>query len=214
MEFKDKLKNLRKEKGLSQQALADAIFVSRSAVAKWENGLGLPSAESRQALLDYFGVTESYFATEEPETVIVKKNKRIAALGGSYLLLICAILLFLLLIFPHTKAGMKLTVVLFKAPLDSYAQTLLDSPPGEEASCWGFDAVCYPDAQAVFFEYHRGGYTGFFYSADGAPVGFQGTDMTFASYGRNRWLWHEETGDNWMQAEHIIGNWYWYDMNF
>lgn len=38
MEFKDKLKKLRTEKGISQQALADAIHISRSAVAKWENG--------------------------------------------------------------------------------------------------------------------------------------------------------------------------------
>ena len=35
MEFKDKLKALRRERGLSQKALAEAIFVSRSAVAKW-----------------------------------------------------------------------------------------------------------------------------------------------------------------------------------
>lgn len=34
MEFKDKLKQLRNEKGISQQVLADAIHISRSAVAK------------------------------------------------------------------------------------------------------------------------------------------------------------------------------------
>lgn len=56
MEFKDKLKSLRKERGLSQQALADSIFISRSAVAKWENGLGLPNDESMNALLTYFDV--------------------------------------------------------------------------------------------------------------------------------------------------------------
>ena len=42
MEFKEKLKKMRGERGLSQQVLADAIFVSRSAVAKWEAGLGMP----------------------------------------------------------------------------------------------------------------------------------------------------------------------------
>ena len=46
MELKEKLKKARDEKKLSQQALADAIFVSRSAVAKWEAGLGVPCAES------------------------------------------------------------------------------------------------------------------------------------------------------------------------
>lgn len=58
MEFKDYLKMLREERKISQQGLADAIFVSRSAVAKWENGLGIPNVESYRALLTYFQVTE------------------------------------------------------------------------------------------------------------------------------------------------------------
>lgn len=77
MEFKDKLKSLRKEKNLSQQALADSIFISRSAVAKWENGLGLPSEESMNALLNYFDVPKEYFATDRPEEVLIRKNKLI-----------------------------------------------------------------------------------------------------------------------------------------
>ena len=80
MEFKEKLKKLRTEKGLSQQALADAIYVSRSAVAKWENGLGWPSADSLEALTAFFGVEDTWFRTEEPDTVIVGKNRRIRLL--------------------------------------------------------------------------------------------------------------------------------------
>ena len=53
MEFKEKLKKLRAQRGISQQALADAIFVSRSALANWENGLGLPSDASYEALTSY-----------------------------------------------------------------------------------------------------------------------------------------------------------------
>lgn len=77
MEFKDKLKQLRSEKGISQQALADAIHISRSAVAKWENGLGYPSNESLEFLISYFGVDQHFFDTEEPESVIIQKNHRI-----------------------------------------------------------------------------------------------------------------------------------------
>lgn len=77
MEFKDKIKFLRKEKGISQQALADAIFVSRSTVAKWENGLGLPSKESRSALEEYFGVDLDTLKEEPNEDIIVAKNKKI-----------------------------------------------------------------------------------------------------------------------------------------
>lgn len=77
MEFKDKLKKLRTEKGLTQAQLADAIFVSRSTVAKWENGLGLPSDESMALLTEYFDIPQDELATTEPEAVIVEKNRRI-----------------------------------------------------------------------------------------------------------------------------------------
>ena len=77
MEFKDNLKKLRTEKGLTQAQLAEAIFVSRSTVAKWENGLGLPGVESMALLEAFFGVTREALATSEPENVIVKKNRRI-----------------------------------------------------------------------------------------------------------------------------------------
>ena len=64
MEFKDELRKLRQEKGISQQALADSIFVSRSALAKWENGLGLPSEDAKNALIGYFGLDCDFFETE------------------------------------------------------------------------------------------------------------------------------------------------------
>lgn len=117
MEFKDKLKKLRTEKGLSQQALADAIFVSRSAVAKWENGLGMPRGETFDALLDYFDVTKEEFITEQPEEVIVEKNRTIHRLTmvlrgfGTVLLIAASILLPILImsgkygLFPEMAAG-------------------------------------------------------------------------------------------------------------
>ena len=63
MEVGKKLKKLRLENRLSQQNLADKIFVNRSAVAKWENGLGLPSEESLERLAELFGVSKEFFAT-------------------------------------------------------------------------------------------------------------------------------------------------------
>ena len=74
MELKEKLKKARSERKISQQALADAIFVSRSAVAKWESGLGVPCNESMEALEKYFGVEKNYFLTDKPEEVIVRQN--------------------------------------------------------------------------------------------------------------------------------------------
>ena len=75
MQFSEKLKKLRAQKGVSQTQLANAIFVSRGAVAKWENGLGLPSEQSLSALADYFGIEPAELLSDpQTETVIVEKN--------------------------------------------------------------------------------------------------------------------------------------------
>ena len=81
MEFKEKLKQLRIRKGLTQAQLADKLFVSRSTVAKWENGLGLPNPESMATLENLFDIFPEELATEEPEKVIVKKNRKLRQIG-------------------------------------------------------------------------------------------------------------------------------------
>lgn len=79
MQFNERLKELRLKKGISQAELAKAIFVSRSAVAKWENGLGLPSETSLNLLAEYFSISkEEFFTDKQTETVIVSKNITIA----------------------------------------------------------------------------------------------------------------------------------------
>ena len=81
MEFKENLKQLRIQKGLTQAELAEKLFVSRSTVAKWENGLGLPNPESMAALEEFFDISSSELATKEPEEVIVKKNRKLRIIG-------------------------------------------------------------------------------------------------------------------------------------
>jgi transcriptional regulator with XRE-family HTH domain len=81
MEFREKLKQLRTERGLTQAQLAEQLFVSRSTVAKWENGLGLPNPESLALLEKLFGISTSELATEEPERVIVKKNRKLRSIA-------------------------------------------------------------------------------------------------------------------------------------
>ena len=79
MQFHEKLKKLRLQEGLSQAELAEKIFVSRSAVAKWENGLGLPGAESLELLASYFHTTkENLLSDPQTENVIVGKNKTLS----------------------------------------------------------------------------------------------------------------------------------------
>ena len=78
MEFSEKLKKLRSAKGISQAKLADDIHISRSAVAKWENGLGLPNDESLRMLAEYFGVTvDELIRDKDDEELLVSKNKTI-----------------------------------------------------------------------------------------------------------------------------------------
>ena len=79
MEFSEKLKELRGEKGISQAKLAADIHISRSAVAKWENGLGLPNDESLKMLAEYFGVGVGELLPDKSnEEILVAKNKTIA----------------------------------------------------------------------------------------------------------------------------------------
>ena len=78
MEFKDRLKLLRKEKKLTQESLGRAIHISRSAIAKWEAGIGLPSEDSVLALCAFFHVDqEELFPDLRVEELLVSKNVKI-----------------------------------------------------------------------------------------------------------------------------------------
>lgn len=66
MEFKDKLKDIRKQKGLSQEALAEEIGVSRQAITKWETGKGLPDIENMKILAEIFKTTLDELISQVP----------------------------------------------------------------------------------------------------------------------------------------------------
>ena len=57
MEFNKKLQELRKQKGITQEELAERLFVSRTAISKWESGRGYPTIESLKAIAKFFSVT-------------------------------------------------------------------------------------------------------------------------------------------------------------
>ena len=57
MEFNEKLQELRKQKGLTQEELAEMLFVSRAAVSKWESGRGTPNIDSLKAVSKLFSVS-------------------------------------------------------------------------------------------------------------------------------------------------------------
>ena len=57
MNWNEKLQSLRKQKGLTQEELAAALYVSRTAISKWESGRGYPNIDSLKAIAAYFDVT-------------------------------------------------------------------------------------------------------------------------------------------------------------
>ena len=57
MEFNEKLQQLRKQKNLTQEQLAEQLFVSRTAISKWESGKGYPNIESLKCISKLFSVS-------------------------------------------------------------------------------------------------------------------------------------------------------------
>lgn len=77
MEFNEKLQQLRKRKGLTQEELAAAIFVSRTAISKWESGRGYPSIDSLKAISKFFCVSiDELLSGEEILTIAEEDNHR------------------------------------------------------------------------------------------------------------------------------------------
>lgn len=75
MKLNEKIRILRTQVGMSQQQLADALNVSRAAVAKWENGNGIPDVDNLKAISEYFLVSVDFLLYDtEAMDVTVKKE--------------------------------------------------------------------------------------------------------------------------------------------
>lgn len=76
MEFCEKLQELRKNRGLTQEELAEALYVSRTAISKWESGRGYPSIESLKEISKYFSVSiDELLSGEKLLTIAEHENK-------------------------------------------------------------------------------------------------------------------------------------------
>ncbi|MBQ2412795.1 MAG: helix-turn-helix transcriptional regulator [Anaerotignum sp.] len=76
MEFCEKLQELRKSRGLTQEELAEALYVSRTAVSKWESGRGYPSIDSLKEISNYFSVTIDELLSGEKLIFIAEKENK------------------------------------------------------------------------------------------------------------------------------------------
>ena len=75
MEFNKKLQELRKQKGLTQEELAEHLYVSRTAVSKWESGRGVPNIESLKAIARFFSVTLDELLSSDEVLRIAEENQ-------------------------------------------------------------------------------------------------------------------------------------------
>ena len=117
VEFSEKLRKLRKEKLLTQEELAEALYVSRTAVSKWESGRGYPSIDSLRELSRFFSVSIDELIC--PDEIIEAAADEKRAFVNSYRSLICGaldMLLAVLLFIPAfgNGADSTATVALFE----------------------------------------------------------------------------------------------------
>ena len=124
MEFHEKLQELRKRKGLTQEELAQKLYVSRTAISKWESGRGYPSIESLKLIANFFSVTiDELLSCDEVLSIAQHDNEQ---KEGHYRDLICGLLdcsvaIFLFLPF----FGQKVDGVIQEIPLLSLTEPQL-----------------------------------------------------------------------------------------
>lgn len=117
MELNEKIQMLRKRKGLTQEELAAALYVSRTAVSKWESGRGCPNIDSLKGIATYFGITIDELLSGDELLAIAREDTRQKADHDRDLvfgLLDCsAVMLWFLPLFGCMKEGAVQAVSLF-----------------------------------------------------------------------------------------------------
>ena len=106
MEFNEKLQEMRKSRSMTQEELAEALFVSRSAISKWESGRGYPSIDSLKEMSRFFSVTVDDLICSDEMISVAENEKR--EFIDKYVSLICNaldILLAILLFIPAFGNG-------------------------------------------------------------------------------------------------------------
>lgn len=106
MEFNEKLQELRKSKGLTQEELAEKLYVSRTAVSKWESGRGYPNIDSLKEISMYFSVSIDELLSSE-KLLFIAENENRRNIKNIYNLLysvidLFSVLLIILPLYPNT----------------------------------------------------------------------------------------------------------------
>ena len=108
MEFNEKLKELRNSRGLTQEEMAEALFVSRTAISKWESGRGYPSIDSLKEISGFFSVTiDELLSGEKLLSIAEKENTSNMQNLCSILIGVIDVLYVLLIVLPLYPKSME-----------------------------------------------------------------------------------------------------------
>jgi len=108
MEFNEKLQQLRRQKNLTQEELAQALYVSRTAISKWESGRGYPNIDSLKAIAKYFHISIDQLLSGDELLCLAEENtkqKQTQFRDLIFGLLDCSMVLFFFLPLFGQKAG-------------------------------------------------------------------------------------------------------------
>lgn len=130
MEFGEKLQALRKSRDLTQEALAEQLYVSRTAISKWESGRGYPSIDSLKAIAGYFSVSlDELLSSDAILTIAEADQKRLERRSRALVfgLLDCSagLLLFLPFFGERTGAAVRAVSLLSLAPAETCIKPIL-----------------------------------------------------------------------------------------
>ncbi len=118
MEFNEKLQKLRSQNALTQEQLAEKVFVSRVAVAKWESGRGYPNLESLKRLANVFEVSIDQLLSSDEliDLAEVETNHKLRVCRSLLLGILdfISILLFVIPLFANREGGKIETVNLLQ----------------------------------------------------------------------------------------------------
>lgn len=129
MEFNEKLQELRKNKELTQEELAESLYVSRTAVSKWESGRGYPNIESLKEISKFFSVSIDELLSGEKLLFIAEKENKTNIKSICELLFGAVDLFYVLLVFlplyPDTVNGFIYSVNLLNyTEISSFNKTI------------------------------------------------------------------------------------------
>lgn len=101
MELHEKLQGLRKSRGMTQEEMAEALYVSRTAISKWESGRGCPNLDSLKEISRFFSITIDELLSADALLSVAEKDKKAERhMIGEMMFGIMDILFLMLIILP------------------------------------------------------------------------------------------------------------------